>query len=104
MSPLDAFWHLLAFLGPAIGVGAFASLLAKLVYRRAFKRVGWLRLGCIAASCAAIALCAGLAVFGRDGRMATYGAMVVACALSLWWIGFRPLRPRGRATSGRAPR
>ena len=31
---------------------------------------------------------AGLAATGRDGAMLTYGAMVVACALVLWW----PLR------------
>ena len=31
---------------------------------------------------------AGLAVFGHDGKMVTYAAMVVACALTLWWLGF----------------
>jgi hypothetical protein len=31
---------------------------------------------------------AGLVAFGRDGRMATYGGMVLACALALWWAGF----------------
>jgi hypothetical protein len=31
-------------------------------------------------------------VFGRDGRMATYAAMVLGAALGLWWVGFRPLR------------
>ena len=34
-------------------------------------------------------LIGGLAVFGRDGRMATYAALVVASALALWWAGFR---------------
>ena len=32
---------------------------------------------------------AGWSIFERDGRMATYAAMVVACALALWWVGFR---------------
>jgi hypothetical protein len=27
-------------------------------------------------------------VFGRDGRMATYGAMVLASSLALMWAGF----------------
>ena len=32
---------------------------------------------------------AGLVVFEHDGKMATYAAMVVACAAALWWAGFR---------------
>jgi hypothetical protein len=35
---------------------------------------------------------AGLIVFGQDGRMATYAAMVVACAVGLWWAGFRGVK------------
>ena len=27
---------------------------------------------------------------GRDGRMSTYLAMVLACALTLWWQLWRP--------------
>ena len=37
---------------------------------------------------AALVLTLGLIYFGSDGEMATYGAMLVACALSLWWVGF----------------
>jgi len=32
---------------------------------------------------------AGLVAFGRDGRMATYAAMVTASAVALWWAAFR---------------
>ena len=32
----------------------------------------------------------GLIAFGRDGMMATYGAMVIAAALALLWAGWRP--------------
>jgi hypothetical protein len=31
----------------------------------------------------------GLVIFEHDGKMATYSAMVVACAVTLWWVGFR---------------
>lgn len=31
-----------------------------------------------------MALLAGLAYFGNDGKMATYAALVVACASSQW--------------------
>jgi hypothetical protein len=37
-------------------------------------------------------LIGGLVLLGHDGRMATYAAMVVVIAFSLWWIGFRPFR------------
>jgi hypothetical protein len=37
---------------------------------------------------AALVLVGGLAVFGRDGRMETYGAMVLACAVGLGWAAF----------------
>jgi hypothetical protein len=39
-----------------------------------------------------VALLAGLLIQGRDGRMATYLGMVVACAAGLWWAGFGPGR------------
>jgi hypothetical protein len=32
---------------------------------------------------------AGLLWTGHDGKMSTYGAMVFACALALWWAGWR---------------
>jgi hypothetical protein len=27
-------------------------------------------------------------VFGRDGRVATYGLAILSSALCLWWAGF----------------
>ncbi|MDE2161253.1 MAG: hypothetical protein KGJ30_20280 [Burkholderiales bacterium] len=74
---------------PALMLGALAPLLAKGVWRRELARVSWRRLaGPACAACAAVAL-AGLIVFGHDGRMATYAAMVLVCAVMLWWRGFR---------------
>jgi hypothetical protein len=35
-----------------------------------------------------LSLVAGLLVFGRDGKMATYAVLVVTSALALWWVGF----------------
>ena len=93
LSPIDALWHLLNFFVPALGVGVVASLCAKLLWRRALKRVSWRRLGGWATACSAVVLVGGLVVFGHDGKMATYGAMVLACAITLWWVGFGP---RGR--------
>lgn len=36
-------------------------------------------------ACAAVSI-VGLVVLGRDGRMATYAAMVIACAAVLAWF------------------
>ncbi|MDT7837502.1 hypothetical protein [Aquabacterium sp. OR-4] len=88
MGPIDAFWHLLNLFGPAIGMGLIAPTLAKLLWRSALRSVPWRELaGWTAAVCAAVLL-AGLVVFGRDGRMTTYVALVLATAAVLGWRGF----------------
>jgi hypothetical protein len=88
MSPLDALWHLLNFIAPAIAVATIASALAKLSWRRELVSVPWTRLVLWAAGAGVLALMGGLMAFGRDGKMATYAALVAACALALWWVGF----------------
>jgi len=88
MGPLDATWHLLNFFAPAVGVALIASGLAKLLWRRELGGVAWRWLALWAATGAALALLAGLVVFGRDGRMATYALLVAVVAVTLWWAGF----------------
>jgi hypothetical protein len=88
MGPLDATWHLLNFFAPALGVALIASGLAKLLWRRELGGVTWPWLALWAAAGAALALLAGLVVFGRDGRMATYALLIAAVAVTLWWAGF----------------
>lgn len=93
MGPLDALWHLLNLLAPAVGLGLIAPALAKWVWRTELRAVRWHELALwTMAACAAVTV-TGLVFFGRDGRMATYGAMVLVAALTLWW--------RGLARSGR---
>ena len=88
MGPIDLLWHLLNFFAPAVGMGLMATLLAKLLWRRALAGARWTRLiGGVTAACAVV-LVAGLVGFGHDGKMATYAAMVLVCALMLWWLGF----------------
>lgn len=88
LGPLDAIWHLLNLFGPAAGLALIAPALAKLLWRKELAGAGWGRLiGGVFAVCAVVTL-AGLVVFGHDGKMLTYAAMVLACALALWWLGF----------------
>jgi hypothetical protein len=88
MGPLDATWHLLNFFAPALGVALITSGLAKLLWRHELSGVTWRRLALWSAMGAALALLAGLLVFGRDGRMATYALLVAVVAVTLWWTGF----------------
>ena len=88
MGPLDALWHLLNFVAPALGVGLVTTSLAKLLWRRELARASWPRLAAWSVGAGVVALVGGLAIFGRDGRMASYGGLVAATALALWWAGF----------------
>lgn len=88
MSWVAAAWHLMDFFGPALGLGVLAPLLAKLMWRRALKPVGWLRLGIGVTAACSLTLLVGLVIFGRDGKMATYATMLLASALVLGWLGF----------------
>ena len=88
MGPLDAFWHLLNLLAPAVGVALVSASLAKLIWRRDLARVPWLRMVSWTAIIGTLTLVAGLVLFGQDGKMATYAGLVIASALTLWWTGF----------------
>ena len=50
--------------------------------------VGYGRLARWGALSSTVALLGGLVITGRDGRMVTYAAMVLACAASLGWAGW----------------
>ena len=92
LGPIDVLNHLVGFFLPAVAVGAFAAGLAKLVWRKELRPVRWSRLAAWSATGCAITSVAGLIVFGRDGMMATYAAMVMASTLALFWAGFGPGR------------
>ena len=93
MTVFGALNHLLNLFLPALGVAALSASLSKLLWRRELAAVPWRRLAAGAALANAVVLLAGLVFFQRDGRMATYGLMLLANALTLWWLGFaRPKR------------
>ena len=84
MGPLDFFLHLAGFLAPAAGVALLVSLLARVLMPAPPARSHWLSSFAIDFIAGAVALLAGLWLFGRDGKMLTYGALALACASSQW--------------------
>ncbi|MEN9631538.1 MAG: hypothetical protein RJA10_4766 [Pseudomonadota bacterium] len=89
MGPIDFLLHLANLFALSVLFGLAAAGGAKLIWRRALAAVAWWRLAAWAAGAAALVTVAGLVVFGRDGRMATYMLMVPAGALAVAWAGFR---------------
>ena len=89
MQPVDAFSHIANFFAPAVVLGGLAAVVTRLVWRRELKSEPVVRLWSWAAGAAALASIGGLLLLGRDGRVLTYAAMVLAAACGLWWAGFR---------------
>ncbi len=85
MGPLDLLTHLLNFVAPALALGLALAYLAPLFMRN--KALGRTRSAQAAINCVVgvLALLVGLVVFGRDGKMASYAALVLATASSQWW-------------------
>ena len=83
MGPLAFADHLLSFLAPALGVALGVAVLARLFFREARLRGWWVTLG-LNFCAGGAALAAGLWVFGHDGKMVTYAALVLAVATSQW--------------------
>ena len=88
MGLVDAFWHLSNFFGPSLGLALIAPAGAKLLWRRELRAVAWRSLAVWTFGVCSVVLFAGLVLTGRDGRMLTYAAMVLAAALALWWRGW----------------
>ena len=91
MNPLDFLIHLLSFAAPALAVAVLVALGARLVMPGA-RRPGWWASLLANSVTGVLVLAAGLWWFGRDGKMATYAALVVAVATAQWLVG-RAWRP-----------
>lgn len=85
MSLLGLLDHLLNFVAPALVVGLLVAALAPLLMKKAHTHHTWLTQGAMNAVAGALTLLAGLIFFGRDGKMASYAAMVLVCASSQWF-------------------
>ncbi len=85
MGPLDLLNHLLNFAAPALAVGLVLAFLAPVFMKnKALARTRSAQ-AAINFVVGVLALLAGLLFFGRDGKMASYAALVLATATSQWW-------------------
>ena len=84
MSLVGLLDHLLNFVFPALAVGLLVATLAPLLLKKARSHHSWLAQGAINSVACLLALLLGLVFFGHDGKMASYAAMVAACASSQW--------------------
>lgn len=91
MGPLDLAIHLLSFAAPAFGVALLVSLAGRFIGGAEARRRAWW-VSFVTNFLAGLAvLAAGLAWFGRDGKMATYAILVLVVA-TVQWLGARGWR------------
>jgi hypothetical protein len=82
MSPLDFLPHLASFLAPAAFLALVLPAASRLVLRRG--QGSYWRQALLVFLAVTAVLAVGLWYFGRDGKMATYAAAVVAAGTVQW--------------------
>jgi hypothetical protein len=85
MSVWIAFLHVLNFLAPAAGLGLCLALSELLYLRKKPSAKGALGAWLLYFLAATGVLMLGLAFLGRDGKLATYGALVVVSGTLAAW-------------------
>jgi hypothetical protein len=86
VSPLDQFFHAFNFAAPAVALALLLPVCARFLIRRSgFTLSLWVQQA-IHLIVGVLVLGAGLWYFGRDGKMATYAALLVASASVQWFI------------------
>jgi Na+/citrate or Na+/malate symporter len=84
MGLIDLLNHLLNFVLPAIVVGAVLAMCARFLMKKSTSAPAVLAQVAINSVAGALALGAALWFFGRDGKMAGYGLMVLVVATCQW--------------------
>ena len=87
MSLLGLLDHLLNFIAPALVVGLLVAAMAPVLMKKSRPHHSWLIQSAINSGANVLVLLAGMLIFGHDGKMATYAAMVLTCASSQWISG-----------------
>jgi K+-transporting ATPase A subunit len=94
MGPLDFLFHLLNFVAPAVGVSVVLTLANALLVRAEGRAGAFWRRFLINFVTGSLVLAAALMLFGRDGKMMAYLALVLATASSEWWLTRAPRKKR----------
>jgi hypothetical protein len=81
MSPLDLFWHLLSFMAPALVLAPLVAAAGRVMFPG---RGRWRVHVAINAAAGVAVLALGTWLFGVDGKMVTYSALVAALGTSQW--------------------
>ncbi|MFT3812339.1 MAG: hypothetical protein QM740_03065 [Acidovorax sp.] len=84
MTPLAALNHLLNFAAPAVAVAVLLALLGRFFGKKQPAALAWYALAAINSIVGCAVLAAGLWWLGRDGKMLTYAALVLALASGQW--------------------
>ena len=87
MSFFELLRHFAGFLAPALVVALVVALAARIVLPPAARPRSWWTSLVLNTLAGVLVLAAGLWFFGRDGKMATYAALVVAVATVQWLSG-----------------
>jgi hypothetical protein len=85
----DLFWHLANFGLPALVLSLGITLWGSFQFRRQQAQMKWCWRWLISAVCGLAVLVGGLVLTGNDGKMATYGALVLVCATLEWALQIR---------------
>jgi hypothetical protein len=84
MGLLDLLNHFLNFVAPAVLVGCLLALMARIFNKKRPAAPVLLAQAAINSIAGVVALALSLWLFGRDGKMMAYAALVVVCASSQW--------------------
>ena len=84
MGPLDLLNHLLNFIAPALAVAVGLTLAAQFLMKKSGNVLAIRKQFAINFGVTLAVLVLGLVALGRDGKMLTYAAVVLAGATSQW--------------------
>jgi hypothetical protein len=86
MGPLEQIIHTFNFIAPAWVVALVCVLVARLSARWWLPLASWsvLKQTLVSGVIGSFVLAGGLVLWGVDGKMATYGALVIACGSVQW--------------------
>jgi len=86
MGPLDTFNHLLNFAAPAAVLALLLVPMARLLMPKSAPTLSWWAQAAIVFAVGCGVLAAGLWWLGRDGKVLTYAALVLATGTCQWLL------------------